>query len=149
MVLFKVAPVETTPFDGQKPETSGGYVDVGGCLWRALFGAESWFKTEKAKIALRNGTVTSSWPFFSRIDVLINGPNLNKQRARVMPVATPVVSNETALSLPSPPFMPVILPQKRPLPVVTVDFTNFRKNYPLPVVRMRCMQRREARMVRK
>ncbi|KAL2467328.1 sequence-specific DNA binding transcription factor [Abeliophyllum distichum] len=102
------------------------------------------FKTEKAKIAESNGTVTSSWPFFSRIDVLI-GPNLNKQQARVMPVATPVVSNETALSLPSPPlavplssyrkppsssiFTPVILPQKRPLPVVTVDESNFRKNY--------------------
>ncbi|KAL2505411.1 sequence-specific DNA binding transcription factor [Abeliophyllum distichum] len=55
------------------------------------------FKTEKAKIAESNGTVTSSWPFFSRIDVLI-GPNLNKQQARVMPVATPVVSNETALT---------------------------------------------------
>ncbi|KAL2529234.1 trihelix transcription factor ASIL1 [Forsythia ovata] len=83
------------------------------------------FKTEKAKITKNNGTVTSSWPFFSHIDVLIR-PNLNKQQARVMPVATPLVSNETALSLPSPPlampllsyrkpslssiFMPVILP---------------------------------------
>ncbi|KAL2544506.1 Trihelix transcription factor ASIL2 [Forsythia ovata] len=73
------------------------------------------FKTEKAKIAESNGTVTSSWPFLSCIDVFI-GPNLNKQQARVMPVATPGVSNETALSLPSPPLAVPFSSYCKPLP---------------------------------
>ncbi|KAL2519988.1 Trihelix transcription factor ASIL2 [Forsythia ovata] len=71
------------------------------------------FKTENTKIAESNGTGTSSWPFFSRIDVLI-GSNLNKQQVKVMLVATPMVSNETVLSLPSPPLAVPLSSYRKP-----------------------------------
>ncbi|KAL2494696.1 sequence-specific DNA binding transcription factor [Forsythia ovata] len=106
-------------------------------------------KIEKAKIAESNGTLTSSWPFFSRLDVLI-GSNFNKQQQKFMTSPIPLVSQSTPpLSLPSPPmavplpfrklpsamFPTAILPQKRPFsspsppPPTTVDESYFRRNY--------------------
>ncbi|CAI9787237.1 unnamed protein product [Fraxinus pennsylvanica] len=66
------------------------------------------FKIEKAKIAESSGT-TSSWPFFSHLDVLI-GSSFNKQQQKFMPSSIPLASQSTSsLSLLSPP-MAVPLP---------------------------------------
>ncbi|KAK4386550.1 Trihelix transcription factor ASIL2 [Sesamum angolense] len=104
------------------------------------------YKIEKAKISESNGTLTSSWPFFSRLELLI-GSNLNKNQNKLTPsAATPLASSQSTppLSLPSPPMAvplpyrkpptsamvtPVILPQKRPLPSPAVDESYFRRNY--------------------
>ncbi|KAJ8546556.1 hypothetical protein K7X08_032630 [Anisodus acutangulus] len=93
------------------------------------------YKVEKAKIAESHGTLTSSWPFFDRLDVLI-GNSLKHQFPKVTPVV--VTPSPSTLSLPSPPMAvplpyrrpiatPVILPQKRPSP--SVDDSYFRRNY--------------------
>ncbi|KAL0442654.1 UNVERIFIED_CONTAM: Trihelix transcription factor ASIL2 [Sesamum latifolium] len=103
------------------------------------------YKTEKAKISESNGTLTSSWPFFSRLEFLI-GSNFNKHQSKLTSSAMPSASSQSTqpLSLPSPPMavplpyrkplpsamvMPVILPQKRPTPSPAVDESYFRKNY--------------------
>ncbi|KAL0321295.1 UNVERIFIED_CONTAM: Trihelix transcription factor ASIL2 [Sesamum radiatum] len=104
------------------------------------------YKIEKAKISESNGTLTSSWPFFSRLELLI-GSNLNKNQNKLAPsAATPLASSQSTppLSLPSPPMAvplpyrkpltsamvtPVILPQKRPLPSPAMDESYFRRNY--------------------
>ncbi|KAL2244777.1 UNVERIFIED_CONTAM: Trihelix transcription factor ASIL2 [Sesamum indicum] len=103
------------------------------------------YKTEKAKISDSNGTLTSSWPFFSRLEFLI-GSNFNKHQSKLTSSAMPLASSQSTqpLSLPSPPMavplpyrkplpsamvMPVILPQKRPTPSPPVDESYFRKNY--------------------
>ncbi|CAA2997027.1 trihelix transcription factor ASIL2-like isoform X2 [Olea europaea var. sylvestris] len=105
------------------------------------------YKIEKAKIAESNGNLTSSWPFFSRLDVLI-GSNFNKQQ-KFTPSPIPLVSQSTpSLPLPSPPmavplpfrnlpsamFPTAILPQKRPFsssspPPPMVEESYFRRNY--------------------
>ncbi|KAL0363465.1 UNVERIFIED_CONTAM: Trihelix transcription factor ASIL2 [Sesamum calycinum] len=68
------------------------------------------YKTEKAKISDSNGTLTSSWPFFSRLEFLI-GSNFNKQQSKLTSSALPLASSQSTqpLSLPSPP-MAVPLP---------------------------------------
>ncbi|KAI3456152.1 hypothetical protein Pfo_012815 [Paulownia fortunei] len=103
------------------------------------------YKIEKAKISESNGALTSSWPFFSRLELLI-GSNFNKHQSKVSPSAMPLPSSQSTppLSLPSPPFAvplpypkpltpamvtPVILPQKRPMSSPAVDESYFRKNY--------------------
>ncbi|CDO96797.1 unnamed protein product [Coffea canephora] len=65
------------------------------------------YKIEKAKISESNGTLTSSWPFFARLDALI-GNNSKNQQQKTSP-------------------MPVVLPQKRQFSAV--DDSYFRKNY--------------------
>ncbi|KAK6124194.1 hypothetical protein DH2020_042030 [Rehmannia glutinosa] len=103
------------------------------------------YKTEKAKISESNGTVPSSWPFYSRLEYLI-GSGVNKHQSKVSPSVMPLASSQSTppLSLPSPPFAvplayrkplspamvtPVILPQKRPMSSPAVDESYFRKNY--------------------
>ncbi|PIN19580.1 Transcription factor GT-2 [Handroanthus impetiginosus] len=104
------------------------------------------YKTEKAKIAESNGTITSSWPFFPRLELLI-GSNFNKHQGKVTPSALPLASSQSTpppLSLPAPPLAvplpyrkpltaamvtPVILPHKRPMSLPAVDESYFRKNY--------------------
>ncbi|KAI3466738.1 hypothetical protein Pfo_023401 [Paulownia fortunei] len=103
------------------------------------------YKIEKAKMSESNGTLTSSWPFFSRLELLI-GSNFNKHQNKLTPSPTPLQSSQSTppLSLPSPPMAvplpyrktltsamvtPVILPQKRPMPSPAVDESNFRRNY--------------------
>ncbi|KAL6574085.1 hypothetical protein OROHE_001627 [Orobanche hederae] len=101
------------------------------------------YKIEKAKISSSNEKLTSSWPFFSHLEHLI-GSNFN--RSKVSPPVMPLASSQFTplLSLPAPPFAvplsyrkplspetvtPVILPQKRPMPLSTMDESYFRKNY--------------------
>ncbi|GFP89596.1 trihelix transcription factor asil2 [Phtheirospermum japonicum] len=81
------------------------------------------YKVEKAKISESDGRTPSSWPFFSRLELLI-GSNLNKHQAP--PFAVPL-----AYRKPLSPAMvtPVILPQKRPMPSPVVDESYFRRNY--------------------
>ncbi|KAK6124293.1 hypothetical protein DH2020_041950 [Rehmannia glutinosa] len=103
------------------------------------------YKTEKAKISESNGAVSSSWPFYSRLEYLI-GSGVNKHQSKVSPSVMPLASSQSTppLSLPSPPFAvplayrkpmspamvtPVILPQKRPMSSPAVDESYFRKNY--------------------
>ncbi|XP_019157389.1 PREDICTED: trihelix transcription factor ASIL2-like [Ipomoea nil] len=104
------------------------------------------YKAEKAKIVESDGTLTAStWPFFSRLDVLIG--NSGKQQfpkvspvmaasASTLPLPSPSPS-PLLLSLPSPPIAvplayrwptpAVVLPQKRPAPAM--DDSYFRRNY--------------------
>lgn len=100
------------------------------------------YKIEKAKIAESNGTLTSSWPFFSRLDSLI-GSNVKNQHQKLLPLTNS--SSQSPLSLPLPPMgiplykksqllptpavpgEPVVLPQKRQFSAV--DDSYFRKNY--------------------
>ncbi|KAL0352978.1 UNVERIFIED_CONTAM: Trihelix transcription factor ASIL2 [Sesamum angustifolium] len=82
------------------------------------------YKTEKAKISDSNGTLTSSWPFFSRLEFLI-GSNFNKQQSKLTSSALPLASSQSTqpLSLPSP---PMAVPNVPPSPAV--DESYFR-NY--------------------
>ncbi|KAL3615131.1 hypothetical protein CASFOL_040792 [Castilleja foliolosa] len=97
------------------------------------------YKVERAKISESDADVTSSWPFFPRLEILI-GPNHNKhQNVKLIPPPPPPL-----LTLPSPPMAvpmpyrkglapamvtPVILPQKRPMPSPAIDESYFRRNY--------------------
>lgn len=112
------------------------------------------YKAEKAKIVESDGTLTAStWPFFSRLDVLIGNSGKQQQQfpkvspviaasASTLPLPLPSPSpSPLLLSLPSPPIAvplayrwptpavakPVFLPQKRPLP--SMDDSYFRRNY--------------------
>ncbi|KAH6776796.1 hypothetical protein C2S52_014357 [Perilla frutescens var. hirtella] len=105
------------------------------------------YKTERAKISESNGALTSSWPFFSRLELLI-GSNFQKHQNKLAPTAmgAPLQSPQSTppLSLPSPPMAvplpyrkpltsamvsPMVLPQKRPSPSPAVDESYFRRNY--------------------
>lgn len=109
------------------------------------------YKTERAKIAESNGTLTSPWPFYSRLEPLI-GPNFHKHQNKVTSSGTATVTgvhlqspqSTPPLSLPSPPMAvplsyrkpltsamitPMVLPQKRPSPSPAVDESYFRRNY--------------------
>lgn len=104
------------------------------------------YKVEKAKITTGNNQIpspSSSWPFFSRLDLLI-GSNFNKHHTKLTPSSPSLSPSPTPLSssLPSPPMAvplsyrrpplmltgtPVVLPQKRP--AAAMDESYFRKNY--------------------
>ncbi|KAH6829160.1 hypothetical protein C2S53_014854 [Perilla frutescens var. hirtella] len=104
------------------------------------------YKTERARLTESSGTLTSSWPFFHRLELLI-GPNFNKhQQSKVITSAVPISSSQSTppLSLPAPPLAvpisyrkpltpavvtPFSLPQKRPMLSPAVDKSFFRKNY--------------------
>ncbi|KAJ8545441.1 hypothetical protein K7X08_018024 [Anisodus acutangulus] len=81
------------------------------------------YKVEKAKIVESNGTLTSSWPFFERMDMLIG--NSDKKVTPVMvsplPYRRPTTTAAAAVAT------PVILSQKRQLPAF--DDSYFRRNY--------------------
>ncbi|PIN08784.1 Transcription factor GT-2 [Handroanthus impetiginosus] len=102
------------------------------------------YKVEKGKISQSNGTLTSSWPFFSRLEPLIES-NLNQHQNKLTLSATPLQSSQSMmlLSQPSPPasvplpcrklpassmVTPLILPQKRLASSTDVD-ESFRRNY--------------------
>ncbi|CAH9114241.1 unnamed protein product [Cuscuta epithymum] len=106
------------------------------------------YKTEKAKIAESNGTLTSSWPFFSRLDSLIGNSGKNQlAKGSPMLVSPPPLPlpltpySALPLPFPSPPMgvplpfrktppavaHPAVLPQKRPAPAF--DDSYFKKNY--------------------
>ncbi|XP_059290689.1 trihelix transcription factor ENAP1-like [Lycium ferocissimum] len=87
------------------------------------------YKAEKAKIVESNGTLTSSWPFFQRLDMLIG--NSDKKVTSVT-VSTPPLPMGVPLPYRRPMtanavVTPVILPQKRQLPAF--DESYFRRNY--------------------
>ncbi|XP_039034628.1 trihelix transcription factor ASIL2-like [Hibiscus syriacus] len=98
------------------------------------------YKTEKTRIAASNGTLTSSWPFFERLDGLI-GSNFSAKKvspsSKISPKPSPSFSlgipgsPPVALPLPLPyrttpaPATVVSLPQKRP----AVDDGYFNRNY--------------------
>ena len=93
------------------------------------------YKIEKARVSSSNGAVSSSWPFYERLDTLI-GPNFNTKKSSSSPspsppVALPLVplskfpSSSLAISVPP---TAVALPQKRPLATV-MDDGYFRRNY--------------------
>ncbi|KAK6283939.1 hypothetical protein POUND7_002891 [Theobroma cacao] len=97
------------------------------------------YKIEKARVTSSNGTLTSSWPFFERLDALI-GSNFSAKKPSPSPKISPKPSPRLSPRIPgSPPValplpMPyrrtpasatvVALPQKRP-----ADDGYFRRNY--------------------
>ncbi|KAL8511617.1 hypothetical protein ACS0TY_018139 [Phlomoides rotata] len=100
------------------------------------------YKTERAKIAESNGTLTSSWPFFSNLELLI-GSNSNKHQNKLMSPLQPPQSSPP-LALPAPPMAvplpyrkpltpatvtPVSLPMKRPISSPPLQESYFRRNY--------------------
>ncbi|CAK7335403.1 unnamed protein product [Dovyalis caffra] len=98
------------------------------------------YKIEKSRVVSSNGTLTSSWPFFERLDALI-GSNFNssgkKQPSPSLspspPVALPLPPSYrrtppvSSTPPPQPAALAVALPQKRPLPLD--DGGYFRRNY--------------------
>ncbi|GLT80099.1 hypothetical protein SLA2020_515570 [Shorea laevis] len=100
------------------------------------------YKMEKARFASSNGTLTSSWPFFDRMDSLIGsnyGPKKPSPSRKLSPKPSPRLSPRipgsppVALPLPLPyrrtptSAAVVTLPQKRGL--ASVDDGYFRRNY--------------------
>ncbi|KAH0717842.1 hypothetical protein KY285_013873 [Solanum tuberosum] len=88
------------------------------------------YKVEKAKIIESNGTLTSSWPFFERLDVLIGNSDKKVTPVMVSPLPLPMSSPPMGVPLPyrrSAMVTPVSLPQKRQLPAF--DESCFRRNY--------------------
>ncbi|XP_039065116.1 trihelix transcription factor ASIL2-like isoform X2 [Hibiscus syriacus] len=94
------------------------------------------YKIEKTTVAASNGTLTSSWPFFERLDALI-GSNFTAKKVSLSPKISPKPSPRipgsppVALPLPLPykrtpaPATVVALPQKRP----AVDDGYFKRYY--------------------
>ena len=83
------------------------------------------YKTEKARVSSSNGAVSSSWPFFERLDVLI-GSNFNSKKSSPSPpVALPLSYRKIPSSAPP---TAVALPQKRSAASV-LDDGYFRRNY--------------------
>ncbi|KAL3377112.1 hypothetical protein AABB24_003494 [Solanum stoloniferum] len=88
------------------------------------------YKVEKAKIIESNGTLTSSWPFFERLDMLIGNSDKKVTPVMVSPLPLPMSSPPMGVPLPyrrSAMVTPVSLPQKRQLPAF--DESCFRRNY--------------------
>lgn len=104
------------------------------------------YKTERAKIVGSNGTLTSPWPFYSRLEHLI-GSNSSKHQSKqlVSPLQPPPPQSSPPLALPAPPLAvpllyrkpvmpatvtPVSLPQKRPISSSPpLQESYFRRNY--------------------
>ncbi|KAE9594509.1 putative transcription factor Trihelix family [Lupinus albus] len=90
------------------------------------------YKIEKARVASSNGAVSSSWPFFERLDALI-GPNFIAKKSTSSPspsppVALPLLPYRKTQSPVAAPFTAVALPQKRSASAV-IDDGYFRRNY--------------------
>ncbi|XP_062161449.1 trihelix transcription factor ENAP1-like isoform X2 [Alnus glutinosa] len=92
------------------------------------------YKIEKARVSSSDGTLTSSWPFFERLDALIGSsvsakkPPPPTQPSRSLspspPVAVPLYPKKPPPSLN---YTAVVLQQKRPSPAT--DEGYFRRNY--------------------
>ncbi|CAN4105593.1 unnamed protein product [Withania somnifera] len=88
------------------------------------------YKVEKAKIIESKGTLTSSWPFFERIDFLIGNSDKKVTPVMVSPLPLPLSSPPMGVPLPyrrSAVMTPVNLPQKRQF--LASDDSYFRRNY--------------------
>ncbi|KAK4347237.1 hypothetical protein RND71_033576 [Anisodus tanguticus] len=81
------------------------------------------YKVEKAKIVESNGTLTSSWPFFERMDMLIGNSDKKVTPVMVSPLPYRLPTTTAAAAVATP----VILSQKRQLPAF--DDSYFRRNY--------------------
>lgn len=90
------------------------------------------YKIEKARVSSSDGSLSSSWPFFERLDSLI-GSNVSAKKPPPQgspslspspPVAVPLYYKKAT---PSPSTTVAALPQKRPAP--TMDEGFFRRNY--------------------
>ncbi|KAF5735446.1 Sequence-specific DNA binding transcription factors isoform 2 [Tripterygium wilfordii] len=84
------------------------------------------YKIEKGRVSASNGTVTSSWPFYNRMDVVIGSSvSVQKQPSPSLSPSPPVALPLTYRKSPaSDPPTAVALPQKRP-----ADDGYFRRNY--------------------
>ncbi|XP_071720530.1 trihelix transcription factor ENAP1-like [Rutidosis leptorrhynchoides] len=96
------------------------------------------YKVEKARVSESNGQITSTWPFYSRLDPLIGSAAMAKKSSATMtpspspPTGVPLPYRKPPTMLSSPQFSTplAILPQKRPAPVApAVDESYFRRNY--------------------
>ncbi|XP_010277022.1 PREDICTED: trihelix transcription factor ASIL2 [Nelumbo nucifera] len=86
------------------------------------------YKIEKARILASDGTLTSSWPFYYRLDALIGSTVPAKKPSP--PLALPLPYRKTPPSLPHASPVPVAVrsaKEKRPSPAVDDSF--FRRNY--------------------
>ncbi|GMI93485.1 hypothetical protein like AT3G58630 [Hibiscus trionum] len=94
------------------------------------------YKIEKTAVTASNGTLSSSWPFFERLDALI-GSNFSAKKVspshKISPKPVPMNPGSPPVALPLPlpyrrtpaPVTVVALPQKRP----AVDDGYFKRNY--------------------
>ncbi|KAI4298146.1 hypothetical protein L6164_031740 [Bauhinia variegata] len=81
------------------------------------------YKIEKARVSSSNGIVSSSWPFFERLDALIGSNFSAKKSSPSPPVALPLSYRK-----PPSPATAMALPQKRSAGTV-LDDGYFRRNY--------------------
>ncbi|MBA0755067.1 hypothetical protein Gogos_000081 [Gossypium gossypioides] len=99
------------------------------------------YKIEKTRVSSSNGTLTSSWPFFERLDALI-GSNFAAKKLSTSPKISPKPSPRLSPRIPgSPPVaLPLLLPYRRTPPAPTaivalpqkrpaVDDGYFKRNY--------------------
>ncbi|KAL5730729.1 hypothetical protein ACHQM5_003523 [Ranunculus cassubicifolius] len=95
------------------------------------------YKIEKAKILASGGSISSSWPFYQRLDALI-GPNMppKKHAPPLPPLALPLPYRKNSTQSPLPHASSVVprggskRPAPSPSPVpVAIDDSFFRKNY--------------------
>ncbi|KAK7302942.1 hypothetical protein RJT34_13839 [Clitoria ternatea] len=93
------------------------------------------YKVEKARVSSSNGALSSSWPFFERLDALI-GPNFNAKKPSSSPSPSPPIALPLLPHRKNPSSSPAIavaptavaLPQKRSAEAV-MDGGYFRRNY--------------------
>ncbi|KAF8391227.1 hypothetical protein HHK36_023529 [Tetracentron sinense] len=88
------------------------------------------YKVEKARVSASDGTLTSNWPFFSRLDALIGSTVSAKNPSP--PLAVPLPYRKTMPALPVASPVPVAVrsaKRKRSSPAVAVDDSFFRRNY--------------------
>ncbi|KAL7177217.1 hypothetical protein ACSBR2_030537 [Camellia fascicularis] len=85
---------------------------------------KDWQEVEKAKVSESNGSVTSSWSFFSRLVYLIGSTTTLAKKPHSPPLAVPLEYRKPPSGLV---VQPVVLFQKRLSPVV--DDSYFRRNY--------------------
>uniref|UniRef100_A0A5B7AL29 Putative trihelix transcription factor ASIL1-like isoform X4 n=1 Tax=Davidia involucrata TaxID=16924 RepID=A0A5B7AL29_DAVIN len=81
------------------------------------------YKVEKSRVSESNGTLTSSWPFYALLDVLIGSTVMAKKPPASPPLAVPLTYRKPSSTM----AQPVVLPLKRPAPAV--DDSYFRRNY--------------------
>ncbi|KAJ7947089.1 Trihelix transcription factor [Quillaja saponaria] len=86
------------------------------------------YKIEKARVSSSNGMLTSSWPFFERLDALIGSNFSAKKSTQPPPVALPLPYCKNLTPTAAVSATAVALPQKRSA-AATMDDGYFRRNY--------------------
>ncbi|XP_077229319.1 trihelix transcription factor ENAP1-like isoform X2 [Tasmannia lanceolata] len=83
------------------------------------------YKLEKSRVSASDGTLTSNWPFYTRLDALIGPVVASASKKPLPPLAVPLPYRKTP---PAPlPHAIVIRPPKEKRPAVDDSF--FRRNY--------------------